>query len=110
MSAPAAPQTLSPAAETILAEAFSLPEEDRLALAGRLLRSSTAPSETGDRRQFTDAERAELDRRVEDFHAGREVGAPWPEVRARAHALIAELSAEQDDRDRADGDATEAAA
>ena len=101
---PAGP-VLSTAAEAILAEAFRLPEEDRLALADRLLRLSADALETHDRREFSAAERAELERRVEDFHAGRETGEPWPEARARAHALIAELSAEE----RSGGDAAGAA-
>ena len=105
---PEAAPALSPAARALLAEALALPEADRVALAGRLREPVRDEPSAGERPEFSAAERAELERRVEDCHTGREVGEPWPEVRARAHALIAELSAEE--RERAGGNADGAAA
>jgi putative addiction module component (TIGR02574 family) len=38
---------------------------------------------TPDALQLTEAQRAELDRRLDDYEKNPEAGSPWPEVKAR---------------------------
>lgn len=67
---------MEPSAESILAAAMKLPEDQRLVLASRLLESATSDEATT---SIEDAElAAELDRRFAD----RDGAVPWTELRA----------------------------
>jgi putative addiction module component (TIGR02574 family) len=55
-----------------------LSTEERLALLDEIW-SSLEPDEV----PFTDAQRAELDRRIDELEADRELGIPWEEVLRR---------------------------
>ena len=59
---------MTAAAETILSNLLTLPEEDRLEIAERLQDSVYAPQSGGD---LTDEMRATLDRRWEEIESGK---------------------------------------
>jgi putative addiction module component (TIGR02574 family) len=86
-TAPPAAPVLSPAAELLFRDASVLPAADRLALADRLSGHSPAGPQAP-----TASERAELNRRVEQFHTGAEPGASWEEVKGRMTGLIHQLT------------------
>ena len=82
---------MSETAESILAAAMSLPENEREALVERLLDSLSAPD---DYAEMTDeAFRAELDRRREETLNGTDPGVPWPEVK---RMLLEDIHADPD--------------
>jgi putative addiction module component (TIGR02574 family) len=66
--------------EDLYQQASQLPVEDRAELAGRLLQSIEEPDEG-----VEEAWAAEIERRMEDYRAGRVRTISWSEVRARLH-------------------------
>ena len=79
---------MTPAVRAVFEQAARLSPEDRGELAWELER--LAP-----RRPMTEAETAELRRRLDDLDAGRAVLHPWEEVRDRLRAKIAAWAAEE---------------
>jgi len=63
-----------------LAEVLELPVEERLRLVEALWDSLAKESGAI---PLTDAQRRELDRRLEDYRRDPDAGAPWQEVRQR---------------------------
>ena len=68
------------AVEELYQQASRLPTEDRAELAGLLLESIEEPDEGVEQ-----AWAVEIERRLEDYRAGRVKTIPWSEVRARLH-------------------------
>ena len=68
--------------EELYEEASQLPAEQRAELAGLLLESIEEPDEGVEQ-----AWAAEIERRMDDYRAGRVKTIPWSEVRARLHRL-----------------------
>lgn len=64
--------------EQILTAALDLPAEERERLVDALLQS--LDSEVG---PITEAEREELDRRLDAYHRDPAAGSAWPDVKAR---------------------------
>jgi len=71
---------MSTVIDDLFAQALVLSDEDRAALAGRLL-ESLDPSEPDE--GVEEAWDAEIQRRMDDYRAGRAKTIPWSEVRAR---------------------------
>lgn len=71
---------MTKAVEELYERASQLPAEERAELAGRLLESIDEPAEG-----VEEAWAAEVERRMEDYRAGRVRTIPWSEVRARLH-------------------------
>lgn len=63
-----------------LSDVLELPIAQRLRLVEAIWDSIAAAPEGLD---LTDAQRAELDRRLEEYEKNPDAGSPWPEVRAR---------------------------
>ncbi|MGZ5445937.1 MAG: addiction module protein [Thermoanaerobaculia bacterium] len=66
--------------EELYQQASRLPAEDRAELAGLLLESIEEPDEGVEQAWVV-----EIERRLEDYRAGRVKTIPWNEVRARLH-------------------------
>ena len=67
--------------EELYAKASELPPGERAELAGLLLESIEEERDEG----VEEAWAAEIERRLEDYRAGRVKTIPWSEVRARLH-------------------------
>ncbi len=68
--------------DDLFGQALVLSDEDRAALAARLLESlDRAEPDEG----VEEAWAAEIERRMDDYRAGRAKTIPWSEVRARLH-------------------------
>ena len=63
-----------------LSDVLELPVEERLELVGNIWDSI---SQVPDAVELTEAQRAELDRRLEAYRRDPKVGSPWAEVKAR---------------------------
>jgi len=63
-----------------LSEVLELPVAERLKLVAAIWDSI---AEAPDTLVLTEAQRAELDRRLDDYEKNPEAGSPWPEVKAR---------------------------
>ena len=63
----------------------NLTAEERLELLERLWDSLV---DTPERIPLTDAQKEELDRRLDDFERDRSIGIPWDEVRQRIQGQI----------------------
>jgi putative addiction module component (TIGR02574 family) len=63
-----------------LSDVLELPVEERLDLVGEIWDSI---AQVPDAIELTEAQRAELDRRVEAYRRDPKAGSPWPEVKAR---------------------------
>ncbi len=76
---------MSNAIPSIVDAALSLPDPERASLAYRLLQSLKPPKVLSDANsQFE----SELDRRVEDYEAGRTTASDWEEVASRLQAKL----------------------
>jgi len=63
-----------------ISDVLELPVAERLKLVEAIWDSiAEAPDELA----LTDAQRAELDRRLEEYERNPDEGSPWPEVKAR---------------------------
>ncbi|HUP59771.1 MAG TPA: addiction module protein [Thermoanaerobaculia bacterium] len=69
--------------QELYAKAAELPPGERAELAGLLLESIEEVRDEG----VEEAWAAEIQRRMEDYRAGRVKTIPWAEVRARLHRL-----------------------
>jgi len=65
--------------ERIISEALTLPAADRLEVIEQLWDSLAAVPEA---LELTDAQRRELDRRIEEMDANPNAGIPWEDVKA----------------------------
>jgi len=65
--------------DEITAAALSLPEDDRLELADRLMESLDGPPDA----DYEQAWAGEIARRLEDVRSGKSVPIPWEEARKR---------------------------
>ena len=65
--------------ERIISEALTLPAADRLEVIEQLWDSLAAVPEA---LELTDAQRRELDRRIEEMDANPDAGIPWEDVKA----------------------------
>ena len=65
--------------ERIISDALTLPAADRLEVIERLWNSLAAVPEA---LELTDAQRRELDRRLEEMEANPDAGIPWEDVQA----------------------------
>jgi len=63
-----------------LSDVLELPVAERLKLVEAIW---DCIAEAPDALQLTEAQRAELDRRLDDYEKNPEAGSPWPEVKAR---------------------------
>ena len=63
-----------------LADVLELPVAERLKLVEAIWESIT---EVPDALELTEAQRAELDRRFDDYEKNPDAGSPWPDVKAR---------------------------
>jgi len=73
---------MSSVIDDLFAEASKLPDEERAALAGRLLLSlEPQPADDG----VEEAWAAEIKRRMDDYRAGRVKTIGWDEARAHLH-------------------------
>jgi len=63
-----------------LSDVLELPVAERLKLVEAIWDSI---AEAPDTLKLTEAQRAELDRRLDDYEKDPEAGSPWPEVKAR---------------------------
>jgi putative addiction module component (TIGR02574 family) len=63
-----------------IADILDLPVDERIRLVEDIWDSIAAVPEAV---SLTEAQRQELDRRLESFHAHPEAGSPWEEVKAR---------------------------
>lgn len=63
-----------------LSDVLELPVSERLQLVGDIWDSI---AQVPDRLELTDAQRAELDRRLEAYRRDPTLGSPWTEVKAR---------------------------
>ena len=68
--------------ERIISEALTLPPTDRLTVLEHLWDSL---AETPDALGLSDAQRPELDRRIEEMDANPSAGIPWADVKAELH-------------------------
>lgn len=62
-----------------LSDVLELPVVERLKLVEAIWDSI---AEAPDALELTEAQRAELDRRLDDYERNPDAGSPWPEVRA----------------------------
>jgi putative addiction module component (TIGR02574 family) len=63
-----------------LADVIQLPVSDRLKLVGQIWDSIAA---VPDAIELSEAQRSELQRRLDDYHKNPNIGSPWAEVKAR---------------------------
>jgi putative addiction module component (TIGR02574 family) len=63
-----------------ISEVLELPVQERIRLAQEIWDSVAEVPESV---HLTDAERVELDKRLDAYYEDRNRGSPWPEVRAR---------------------------